>query len=79
LEHIPKGGGPPVEIGMQAANGISLAIQAGYFQKLKDSDYLLGVKFSYGYLGGTTATNNFIRVPQYGSYSNGTPFAGNAN
>jgi opacity protein-like surface antigen len=71
-------GGPPVEIGLQTAYGVSPAIQAGYFEKLKDSDYLWGVKFSYGYLGGTTATNNLIRVPQFGSYSNGTPFTGNA-
>ncbi|MFY9137380.1 hypothetical protein [Zwartia sp.] len=71
-------GGPPVGIDMPTANGISPLIQGGYFQKLQGSDYLWGVKFSYGYLGGTTATNDYIRVPQYGSYSNGTPFTGNA-
>lgn len=71
-------GGPPVEVGMPTANGISPMIQGGYFQKLQGSDYLWGVKFSYGYLGGTTSTNNYIRVPQYGSFSNGTPFTGNA-
>lgn len=71
-------GGPPVGIDMPTANGISPLVQGGYFQKLQGSDYLWGVKFSYGYLGGTTATNDYIRVPQYGSYSNGTPFTGNA-
>ena len=71
-------GGPPVGIDMPTANGISPLIQGGYFQKLQGSDYLWGVKFSYGYLGGKTATNDYIRVPQYGAYSNGTPFAGNA-
>jgi hypothetical protein len=71
-------GGPPVGIDMPTANGISPLIQGGYFQKLQGSDYLWGVKFSYGYLGGTTSTNDYIRVPQYGSYSNGTPFTGNA-
>jgi len=71
-------GGPPVGIDMPTANGISPLIQGGYFQKLQGSDYLWGVKFSYGYLGGTTSTNDYIRVPQYGAYSNGTPFTGNA-
>jgi hypothetical protein len=71
-------GGPPVEVGMPNANGISPLIQGGYFQKLQGSDYLWGVKFSYGYLGGATSTNPIIRVPQYGAYSNGTPFTGNA-
>jgi hypothetical protein len=71
-------GGPPVGISMPTANGISPVIQGGYFQKLQGADYLWGVKFSYGYLGGATATNAFIRVPQYGAYSNGTPFTGNA-
>jgi len=71
-------GGPPVGIDMANANGVSPTLQLGYFQKLKDSNYLWGIKFSYSYLGGTTATNDYIRVPQYGSYSNGTPFTGNA-
>ena len=71
-------GGPPVGIDMANANGVSPTLQLGYFQKLKDSNYLWGIKFSYSYLGGTTATNDYIRVPQYGTYSNGTPFTGNA-
>jgi len=78
FESSGTAGGPPVGISMPSANGISPAIQAGYFEKLKDSDYLWGVKFSYGYLGGSTATNEYIRIPQYGSFSNGTPFTGNA-
>lgn len=78
FESSGTAGGPPVGIDMPTANGVSPSIQAGYFQKFKDSDYLWGVKFSYGYLGGTTATNDYIRIPQYGSYSNGTPFTGNA-
>ena len=71
-------GGPAVGIGMGTVNAMSPVVQAGYFQKLKGSDYLWGVKFSYSYLGGTTSTNNLIRIPQYGSFSNGTPFTGNA-
>lgn len=71
-------GGPAVGIDMNTAFGASPTIQGGYFEKFKDSSYLWGVKFSYGYLGGTSSTNYLIRVPQYGSYSNGTPFTGNA-
>ncbi|HCN70758.1 MAG TPA: hypothetical protein DIS96_03215 [Pusillimonas sp.] len=71
-------GGPPVGIGMGTINGISPAVQAGYFEKLQGTDYLWGVKFSYSYQGGSTATEDFIRIPQYGSFSNGTPFTGNA-
>jgi len=77
---VSKGtaGGPPVGIGMDTVNSISPALQAGYFEKLQGTNYLWGLKFSYNYLGGTTATKDFIRIPQYGSFSNGTPFTGNA-
>ena len=71
-------GGPAIPIGMSAVNSISPSLQAGYFEKFKDSSYLWGVKFSYSYMGGSTATNDGIRIPQYGNYSNGTPFTGNA-
>lgn len=71
-------GGPAIPVGLGAANSISPSLQAGYFEKLKDSNYLWGVKFSYNYMGGSTASNNGIRIPQYGNYSNGTPFTGNA-
>lgn len=63
---------------MNNVNAYSPSIQAGYFEKVKDSNYLWGAKFSYSYLGGSTATNDFIRIPQYGAYANGTPFTGNA-
>lgn len=71
-------GGPAVGIDMNNVNAYSPSIQAGYFEKVKDSNYLWGAKFSYSYLGGSTATNDFIRIPQYGAYANGTPFTGNA-
>lgn len=71
-------GGPAVGIDLNTVNAYSPSIQAGYFEKLKDSSYLWGAKFSYSYLGGSTATNDFIRIPQYGAYANGTPFTGNA-
>lgn len=71
-------GGPPVGIDIGNQSSFSPNIQAGYFQKLQDSSYLWGAKLAYSYMGGNTSTNNFIRIPQYGTYANGTPFTGNA-
>lgn len=71
-------GGPPVGIDMGNQSSIAPTIQAGYFQKFKDSSYLWGAKFSYSYMGGSTTTTSGIRIPQYGAYENGTPFTGNA-
>lgn len=71
-------GGPAVRIDLDAVNAYSPSIQAGYFEKFQNSNYLWGTKFSYSYLGGSTATNQLIRIPQYGAYANGTPFTGNA-
>ena len=70
-------GGPAVGISMGREHDISPSIQAGYFKRFKDSDYLWGAKLSYSYLGGSTATNDLIRIPQYGSWD-GQPFTGNA-
>ena len=71
-------GGPPVGINVGNQSSISPTIQAGYFQKLKDSSYLWGAKLSYSYMGGNTSTADNIRIPQYGAFANGTPFTGNA-
>jgi hypothetical protein len=71
-------GGPPVGVAMGNQSSIAPTIQAGYFQKLKDSSYLWGAKFSYSYMGGSTTTTDGIRIPQYGSYKNGTTFTGTA-
>ncbi len=71
-------GGPPVSIDMSSSNTIAPAIQAGYFQKFQDSSYLWGMKFSYSYLGGSTATKDRILIPQYGTYPSGASFTGNA-
>jgi hypothetical protein len=73
-----QAGGPAVGIDMDAINAYSPSIQAGYFEKFQNSSYLWGAKFTYSYLGGTTATKDFIRIPQYGAYEGGTPFTGNA-
>ncbi len=71
-------GGPPVDISMGNSNSIAPAIQAGYFQKFQDSSYLWGAKFSYSYMGGSSATTNRILIPQYGTYPSGASFTGNA-
>lgn len=71
-------GGPPVGIGLDTVNGVSPSLQLGYFEKFRNSEYLWGVKLSYDYLGNSTATNDFVRIPQFGTFSNGTPFTGNA-
>ena len=71
-------GGPAVGVDMNSVNAFSPSIQAGYFEKFQNSSYLWGAKFTYSYLGGNTATNDFIRIPQYGEYANGNPFTGNA-
>ena len=71
-------GGPAVGIDINTVNAYSPSIQAGYFEKFQNSSYLWGAKFTYSYLGGNTATNDFIRIPQYGEYANGNLFTGNA-
>ena len=80
LEPVSSGtaGGPAVGIDMNTVNAFSPSIQAGYFEKFQNSNYLWGTKFTYSYFGGSTATNDFIRIPQYGEYENHNPFTGNA-
>lgn len=56
-------------------------IQFGYFKHFINSSWLWGATFSYKYLG-TTATNDAVDVPQYGSFVNvsgdpSTSFTGN--
>lgn len=72
-----QAGGPAVGIDMNTINAYSPSIQAGYFEKFQNSSYLWGAKFTYSYLGGSTATNDFIRIPQFGAFGN-TSFTGNA-
>jgi opacity protein-like surface antigen len=50
------------------ASTISPSAQLGYFQRLTDSPWLLGGKFTYNYIAATT-TDNFVAVPQSGSFS----------
>lgn len=75
---VGTAGGPPVGIAMSNTNAIAPVIQAGYFQKFKDSSYLWGAKFSYSYMGGSSSTTGPILISQFGTYPNGTTFTGNA-
>ncbi|MCF8533002.1 MAG: hypothetical protein K9G48_08370 [Reyranella sp.] len=47
---------------------ISPSAQLGYFQKLDNSRWLLGGKFTYNYIN-ATATDHFVAVPQSGSFA----------
>jgi opacity protein-like surface antigen len=47
---------------------ISPSAQLGYFQRLDDSRWLVGGKFTYNYIG-ATSTDNFVAVPQRGSFT----------
>ena len=58
------------------ARAISPSVQLGYFQKLEDSSYLWGTKFSYSYIGGSPATTYNVQIPQYGFFPNGKPLTG---
>jgi opacity protein-like surface antigen len=60
--------GPPVNVGLDDESGVVPTVQFGYFQHLGNTDWLLGVKFSYGYLGLTSTTQNLI-IPQFGTSS----------
>lgn len=50
------------------ASTISPSAQLGYFQRLGDSPWLLGGKFTYNYIA-ATATDHFVAVPQIGSFA----------
>jgi hypothetical protein len=72
------GGGTGVNLASQ--NSFAPSVQLGYFSRLKDSDFLWGVKFSYSYLGATSQVGNQL-IPQSGGYNNAsgsyTTFRGN--
>lgn len=50
------------------AGTISPSAQLGYFQRLSESRWLLGGKFTYNYIAATT-TDDFVAVPQSGSFA----------
>lgn len=61
---------------MGPAKSIAPSVQVGYFQKLPDSNYLWGAKFSYSYLSGSPSTAYNVQIPQYGFFPNGKPLTG---
>ena len=50
------------------ASTISPSAQLGYFQRLSESRWLLGGKLTYNYIA-ATVTDNFVAVPQSGSFA----------
>lgn len=60
--------GGPVNPHPPNASTISPSAQLGYFQRLSESRWLMGGKFTYNYIAATT-TDSFLRVPQSGSYA----------
>lgn len=50
------------------ASTISPSAQLGYFQRLSESRWLMGGKFTYNYIAATT-TDHFVAVPQSGSFA----------
>jgi opacity protein-like surface antigen len=62
--------GPPVSLGLPDESGVTPSVQFGYFQHLGDTDWLLGVKFSYNYLGLSSTKQNLI-IPQFGTSTAG--------
>jgi hypothetical protein len=59
---IAQGSGAPFN---NINNSLAPGIQAGYFKHINSTPNLLGVKFSYQYLG-STATNSNLYIPQLG-------------
>jgi hypothetical protein len=53
--------GPPVELALKAKADCVPTVQLGYFRHFGDSDWLWGVKYSYGYLfAGRSFKNGFV-------------------
>lgn len=63
-------------VAMGPTKSIAPSVQVGYFQKLQDSEYLWGAKFSYSYLTGSPSTAYNVQIPQYGFFPNGKPLTG---
>lgn len=60
--------GGPTNPNPPTAATISPSAQLGYFQRLTESPWLLGGKFTYNYIA-ATSTDNFVAVPQIGSFA----------
>jgi hypothetical protein len=63
-----QGNGAPFH---NTTNTFAPEIQAGYFKHIAGSQNLLGLKFSYQYLG-STATNSNLYIPQLGQSTSST-------
>lgn len=76
ISNVSQGGVPaasgaaggPTSPNVPMASTVSPSAQLGYFQRLSDSRWLLGGKLTYNYIA-ATATDNFVLVPQSGSFA----------
>jgi hypothetical protein len=68
--------GPAVSPSLGNETGIAPNLQAGYFRKFDNSNWLVGGKLSYSYINNQSTSPRFL-VPQYGSFGT-TSFTGNA-
>jgi len=69
--------GPPVVSSFPSKTAAIPQVQVGYFHRLPETDWFLGAKLSYNYVGAESSVDNLI-IPQYGSSSapNVTSFTG---
>jgi opacity protein-like surface antigen len=79
LVAVGTAGGPPVPVSLGSDGAASPVVQFGYYQHLGNTDWLLGVKASYNYLGLKKSVSN-VNVPQAGTSTanGGSTFSGNA-
>ena len=64
---------------LDGKTALAPAVQAGYFTHLYNTPWMGGLKFSYSYLGVSSAYNDLL-IPQAGGFMQGgvfTPFTGN--
>ncbi len=61
--------GPPVASSFGDDSHVIPEVRYGYFQQLGNTDWLIGFRFSYSYLGAKSSTSDLI-IPQYGTSSN---------
>ena len=66
----------PYSFPESSENRFAPSVQLGYYQLFNNSNWLLGAKFTYSYIG-STSTSSVQNIPQAGSVGN-IPFTGDA-
>ncbi|MBN8871874.1 MAG: hypothetical protein J0H67_03465 [Rhodospirillales bacterium] len=68
LAAVGEADGPPVQPSLPSKTAVMPHVQVGYFHRLPDTDWFLGTKLSYNYVGAESSVSN-LTIPQYGSSS----------